>query len=245
MERQIISIYRIIILLLFSITALEVQAAGETIGVIMAGDTPYYRTIHESFVRGLKSQGIKAEVILQTPYPEEMAWINAARKVVAIDTDFIVAYGTPVVKAVLSETSETPVVFAGVYDVEGLSTRGKKVTGITAKVSIAGLLENLKGISNFSTLGIIYSSTQKETLNEANEAERLGEKFSFKAVKFNVRGQEDLAKIKGVDAIFITSSCKAMTCLDDIVRIARKQKIPTATLLGGGGERGIILTLYA
>lgn len=245
MERQIISIYRIIILLLFSITALEVQAAGETIGVIMAGDILYYRTIHESFVRGLKSEGIKAEVILQTPYPEEMAWINAARKVVAIDTDFIVAYGTPVVKAVLSETSKTPVVFAGVYDVEGLSTRGKKVTGITAKVSIAGLLKTLKGISNFSTLGIVYSSTQKETLDEANEAERLGEKFSFKSVKFNVRRQGDVSKIKGVDAIFITTSCKAMTWLDDIVKIARKQKIPTATLLGGGEKRGIILTLYA
>ena len=126
MKSQIISIYRIIIFFLFSITALEVQAAGETIGVIMAGHIPYYRTIHESFVRGLESKGIKAKVILQTPYPEEMAWINAARKVVAIDTDFIVTYGTPVLKAVLSETSKTPVVFAGVYDVEGLSTRGKK-----------------------------------------------------------------------------------------------------------------------
>ena len=113
MKSQIISIYRIIIFFcLFSITALEVQAAGETIGVIMAGYIPYYRTIHESFVRGLKSEGIKAEVILQTPYPEEMAWINAARKVVAIDTDFIVTYGTPVLKAVLSETSKTPMVFA-------------------------------------------------------------------------------------------------------------------------------------
>jgi len=36
-----------------------------------------------------------------------------------------------------------------------------------------------------------------------------------------------------------------MTWLDDIVKIARKQKIPTATLLGGGEERGIILSLYA
>src|SRR4030042_1616649 len=245
MKGRIIPICRIIIFLLFSIIVLEVQAAGETIGVIMTGDIPYYKTIHESFVRGLKSEGIKAEVVLQTPYPEEMAWIKAARKFVAIDVDFIVAYGTPVVKAVLSETSETPVVFAGVYDVEGLSTRGKKVTGITAKVSIAGLLENLKGISNFSTLGIVYSSTQKETLDEANEAERFGEKLSFKSVKFNVRRQEDVSKIKGVDAIFITTSWKAMTWLDDIVKIARKQKIPTATLLGGGEKRGIILTLYA
>jgi putative ABC transport system substrate-binding protein len=245
MKRQIICIYRIIFFLLFSITALEVQAVGETIGVIMAEYTPYYRAIHESFVRGLKSEDMEAEIILQTPYPEEMAWINAARKVVAIDTDFIVTYGTPVVKAVLSETSEKPVVFAGVYDVGSLSTRGKKVTGITSKVSIAGLLKNLKGITNFSTLGIVYSSTNKETLDEANEAERLGEKFSFKSVKFNVIRQEDVSKIKGVDAIFITTSCKAMIWLDDIVKIARKQKIPTATLLGGGEERGIILTLYA
>jgi putative ABC transport system substrate-binding protein len=222
-----------------------VQAVGETIGLIMTGYTSCYRPFYGSFVSGLKSEGIKAEVILQTPYPDEMAWINAARKVVAIDADFIVTYGTPVVKAVLSETSEIPVIFAGVYDVGGLSTRGKKVTGITSKVSIAGLLKNLKGITNFSTLGIVYSSTNKETLDEAKEAESLGEKFSFKSVKFNVIRQEDVSEIKGVDAIFITTSCKVMTWLDDIVKIARKQKIPTASLLGGGEERGIILTLYA
>jgi len=216
-----------------------------TVGVIMSGDIPYYKSIHKAFTGELNSKGIKAEIIVQTPAPDTMAWINAARKFGAIGTDVIVTYGTPATQAVISETSNISIVFAGVYDREGLGVKGGKVTGITSKVSIAGLLKNLKEIYNFSTLGIIYNSAEKGTIREAAEVERLEGQFSYKSVKFNVKGHGDISNIKGVDAILLTTSCVAMTYVDDIINVARKQKIPTATLIGGGEERGVVLTLSA
>ncbi len=215
------------------------------IGVILCTDTPYYRAIHKTFVSELSANGIKADIIVQTPAPETVAWMNAARKFTAIGTDLIVTYGSPATQAVLDENSGIPVVFAGVYDSQGLGMKGKKVTGINSKVSLAGLLKNLKAVKNVSTLGVLYNSAEKETVGEANEVERLGGQLSFKTVKVNVRSRDSIARMKNVDAILVTTSCAAMLYIDDIVSVARKHNIPTAALMAGGEERGIILTLAA
>ncbi len=243
MKRQI-GIEAIIIFLLLSITVLKSQAAEKTVGVLMSSNIPYYRAIHQTFTGELNSKGVKAEVVLQSPASEAMAWVNAARKLGAVGADIIVTYGSPAAQAAISETSNIPVIFAGIYDFGSLGMKGGKVTGITSKVSIAGLLKNLKGINNFSTLGVIYNSSEKDTVKEADEADRLQGQFSFKATKINVKGRGDLSKIKGVDAILITS-CVAMESVDEIVSIARKQKILTAALIGGGEDKGIVLTLSA
>jgi putative ABC transport system substrate-binding protein len=215
------------------------------IGVILCSDTPYYKSIHKTFASELSANGIKADIIVQTPAPETGAWMNAARKFTAIGTDLIVTYGSPVTQAVLDENSAIPVVFAGVYDSQGLSVKGRKITGINSKVSLAGLLKNLKAVKDISTLGVLYNSAEKETVGEANEVERLGGQLSFKTVKVNVRSRDSIARIRDVDALLVTTSCAAMLYIDDIVSVARKQNIPTAALMAGGEDRGIILTLAA
>lgn len=240
-KKLLIGLITSVLLLSF---VLKAQAAEKTIGVIMSSDIPYYRAIHKSFTGELNSKGIKAEVVLQTPAPDSMAWVNAARKFGAIGADVIVTYGAPATIAAASETSNIPVIFAGVYDLGSLGVKGGKVTGITSKVSIAGLLKNLKSITNFSTLGVIYNSSEKDTVKVADEVERLGGQFSFKATKITIKGPGDISKIKGVDAILITS-CVAMDSVGEIVSVARIQKIPTSALIGGGEERGIVLTLSA
>lgn len=243
MKKRTVGIAFIALVILFGFVSFGF-AKDITVGVIMSGDIPYYKSIHKAFTGELNSKGIKAEIIVQTPAPETMAWINAARKFGAIGADVIVTYGAPATIAAVSETSGIPIVFAGVYDREGLGLKSD-VTGITSKASIAGLLKNLKSINSFSTLGIIYNSAEKDTVMEAAEIERLEGQFSFKSAKFNVKGRGDLSKIKNVDAIFITTSCAAMVYVDDIVNIARKQRIPAAALTGGGEEEGIVLTLSA
>lgn len=214
------------------------------VGVIMSSDILYFRDIHNAFKENLKLVGIKADIVVQNPAPDTMAWTNAARKFVVLDMDVIVTYGGPATIAVLSETSKIPVVFAGVYKSKALGSKGN-VTGIISKVSIAGLLKTLKGIKNFSTLGILYNSAEKTTLDEVAEIKRLSGQFSFKPVKFNIRKRGDITKIQNVDAIYITSSCVAAMCVNDIISFARKQMIPTATTIGGLAEKGVLLTMFA
>ena len=104
MKRHIILIA--IITALLSVAVVQAYAAEKTIGVIMTGDIPYYKAIHKAFLAGLSEHGFgpgKVNVVLQTPAPEAMSWTNAARKLIAIDADVIVAYGR--LQPLLSSTS--------------------------------------------------------------------------------------------------------------------------------------------
>ena len=225
-----------------------VCAAEKTIGVIMTGGIPYYKELHKAFTDGLASEGIgpgKATVVLQTPTPEAMSWTNSARKLVAIGSDVIVSYGAPATLSAMNETSEIPIVFAGVYDPQALGISGKNTTGISSKVPVASLLKNFKSISNFSTLGVVYNEAEKDTVLQANEVKQLEANFGFRSIKFNFRKSDDISKITRVDALYLSTGCAAMHCVNNIIGVARKFKIPTATTIGGGESSGVVLTISA
>jgi len=223
------------------------SAADKTIGVIMTGNSPYYREIHKAFTKALSSEGIKnAEIIVQTPMPEPLSWANSARKLAAIGSDIIISYGAPATISVSKEVSGIPIVFAGVYDPAAVRISGNNITGISSKVPVISLLKNLKKISDFSTLGVVYTETEKDTLVQLNEVKQAEKSLGFTSVKFNVRKKEDTSKIEKVNALFLTTSCvSAVHCTNNIIGIARQAKIPTASTIGGGENNGVILTITA
>ena len=122
---------------------------------------------------------------------------------------------------------------------------GKNAAGVSSKVPVASLVKNLRSISNFATLGIVYSDSEKDTVLQANDVKQLEASFGYKSIRFNVKKADDVAKIANVDALFLTTGCAAMHCVSNIIGTARKAKIPTGTTIGGGEGSGIILTLSA
>jgi putative ABC transport system substrate-binding protein len=224
-------------------------AAEKTVGVIMTGNISYYKDIHKAFIEGLNQEGLfaqgKVDVVVQTPAPETMAWTNAARKLVAIGSSVIVSYGAPATMSVMSETSDIPIVFAGVYDPQALGIAAKNVTGISAKVPVTSLIKNLKSISNFKTLGVIINDSEKDSVLQANEVKQLEGSYGFSSRSFNVKRAEDASKISGVDALYLTTGCTGMHCVTNIVAIARKGKMASGATIGGGEASGVILTIAA
>lgn len=234
------------ILVLFSQS--QALAAEKTIGVIMTGNIPYYRDIHKAFTEALSSEGFgpgNVEIVLQSPNPEPMSWTNAARKLIAVGADIIVSYGAPATITAMNQTSDIPIVFAGVYDPVSIGLAGKNATGISSKVPVASLIKNLKSISNFSTLGVLYSESEKDTVLQANEIRQLEGGLNYRSVRFNIKKMEDTSRIANIDALFLTTGCAAMHCVNNIIDVARKAKIPTASTIGGGESAGIILTISA
>jgi putative ABC transport system substrate-binding protein len=224
------------------------SAAQKTIGVIMTGRIPYYKLIHKSFTESLAAEGLgpgSAEIVLQSPTPEPMSWTNAARKLVAIGSDVIVAYGAPATITAMAETSDIPIVFAGVFDPQALGVSGKNATGISSKVPIATLIKNFKNIANFSTLGIVFNDAEKDTVLQANEVKQIEAAYGFRSTRFNIRRASDTPRIANVDALLLTTGCAAMHCVNNIIGMARKAKIPTAATIGGGETSGVILTIAA
>ncbi len=240
--------YLFLVPLLILLTTNCVWAAQKTIGVIMTGNIQYYRDVNKGFTDTLAAEGFgpgSVDVITQSPSPEPMSWTNAARKLVTIGSGIIVSYGTPATISVMNETSDIPVVFAGVYDPQTLGLTGKNMTGVSSKVPLSGILKNMKSIVNFSTLGVVFNDSEKDTVAQANEVRKLESTYGFKSIRFNIKKSADTAKIANVDALLLTTGCAAMNCVSNITGIARKSKVPTASVMAGGEMSGIILTITA
>lgn len=219
-------------------------SAGKTIGVIMTGDIPYYTEIHSAFSQGISGTA-GLNIVVQKPAPEPMSWTNAARKLVAIGSDIIISYGAPATLTAIKETTSIPIIFAGVYDPEAMEIMRSNVTGISSKVSVEEAINQLKAVASVSTLGVIFNRSEKDTILQVREVKVLGGRMGFRTVLFDA-GKSDFAqKIKGVDAILLTTSCTAVCNVTQIIRAARAARIPTAATIGGAEGHGIIFTLEA
>ncbi len=226
---------------------LPAQAAQSMVGIILTGDIPYYQDMNRAFLEQLQREGFsgKFEIVTQTPAPDPVSWSNAARKMVALDVNMIVVYGAPAALAVSRETSSIPIVFAGVSEPRVLGLNGKNITGISSKFQLAGLIKNLKSIKDFSRLGIIYNTMEKDTIVQADEVARMQGQFGFKAVKMSIKSRTDAEKLHGVDALFITTSCTANQCIAGIAKVVRSLNIPACTTVSGGEAAGILMSVYA
>lgn len=244
MRKTGLNILCLVFIFLFAACGIALSAEV-TIGVIMTGNIPYYREMHKAFIEGLAAEGLgKVEILLQTPMPETMSWVNAARKMISVGADVIIAYGAPAALTALAETSEIPIVYAGVYDPQALGIMGKNASGISSKVPVASLVKNLKAVSNFATLGVVFSDSEKDTVLQANDIKQLESSFGFKSSKFNVKRSDDAARIANIDALFLTTGCAVMHCVSNIIGVARKARIPAVATIGGS-EGSVILTLSA
>jgi putative ABC transport system substrate-binding protein len=220
-------------------------AKAGTMGVIMTGDIPYYQNIHKAFVDEISGTlGEKGlEIILQKPMPDAMSWVNAARKLVTLGSEIIVAYGVPATLTTMKETSDIPIVFAGVYDPNALKIPGKNATGVDSKVSLEEVIKKLGAIKKVSKLGVVFNKSEKDTILQVKEIKKLEGSLGFTTVLINVKKKVDASKITGIDGLLITSSSVCMKDIDSIIGAARGGKIPTAAIIGGGEDKGVVLTI--
>lgn len=210
-------------------------SAEKTIGVIMPGDLPYYQELHRAFMGRLARQGISARtVIVQKPYPETISLSNAARKLIATDVNVIVAYGAPAALAVVNEQTRMPLVYAAAYEPYMSQIRAKYSTGVTIRLSLSSLLRYMRGLTKISTLGVIYSGHEEDSLLQFREISKLAGQYGVRVDGVNLtRHQEAKAKIDGLkpDAILITGSSVAHLAMPAIAESARDQKIPIGSFL--------------
>jgi putative ABC transport system substrate-binding protein len=234
------------------ITALLVTTGSfvqaQTIGVIMTGDIPYYQAINEAMLKKLapviQEKGI--EIVVQRPQPNPMSWTNAARKLKAIGSELIITYGMPATLTAMKEESKIPIVYGGVYSPKSLHISGKNATGISSTVSVRALLKNLRKLSEFSEVGIVFNKTEKDSILQAREVKKFEKGQNFKTTLLNISSNGYMEKMSSCKALILTA-CSAGMCephLPAVVQKANELKIPTAAMIEGA-EDLVVLTISA
>ncbi|MBI5056558.1 MAG: ABC transporter substrate-binding protein [Nitrospirae bacterium] len=239
-----IKAHKAIVVVLFAmlLAAPGQPAFAKSIGVIMTADTQYYRDISKVLGDAL---GKDVEIIVQKPQPDPMSWTNAARKVVGAGASVIVTLGAPATLTTMKETSDVPIIFGGVYDPDSMNMTGKNATGMSSSVPIDKVIKQLSEISKFAKLGIIFSKSEKDTIIQIRDIKKNEAAVGFESVMFSVTDQVNKDEIKGVNALLLTTCGVGMMNIKNVVDIARRDKIPTAALMSGGENTGIILTFSA
>jgi ABC-type uncharacterized transport system substrate-binding protein len=211
-------------------------SAENIIGVIMTGDIPYYQELHQAFMARLGREGISAitEVIVQKPYPDAISLSNAARKLIATDVDVIVVYGAPAAVSVLHEQTRIPMVFAAAYEPFMSQLKMRNSTGINVKLSISSLLRYLRGLKQITSLGILYSSNEEDSVAQFREISKLAGQYGIKTEGVNLKRHQDAReKLSGIkaDAILLTGSSIAHMALPAITEFAKERKTPLASFM--------------
>ena len=221
-------------------------AQAKTIGVIMTGNIPFYQAIHAAMLEELAPviEEKDIEIVMQTPVPNPMSWTNAARKLKAIGSDLIITYGMPATLTTMKEESKTPIVYGGVYSPKSLKISGKNATGISSTVSVRSLLRNLRKLTNFSEVGVVFNKTEKDSILQAREVKKFEKGLKFKTRLLNISSDDYVEKMSTCKAVILTA-CSAGMCmphLPQVVQKANELKIPTVAMLEGA-EDLVVLTI--
>ena len=139
------------------------------VGILQLMEHPSLNTIRESIIKGLADEGYTDGENLEIDYKNgqnDMTNMKTiAQAFVADKCDVIVAIATPAAQAVLSETTEIPIIFAAVTDpvdaelVDSLENPGGNVSGTSDEVSAEAIMELAKQITpGFKTIGALYSA---------------------------------------------------------------------------------------
>lgn len=241
---------RITLVLTFVVCLPTTGFSKMLVGVIMTADIPYYSEMHKSLAESLKSQlpaEEQVEFILQRPFPDPIAWSNAARKLIAIEVDLIISYGAPATQAVLYEKSEIPVVYVGVFDPAATKISGDHVTGCGYKIPLSSLLRYFKRIKDMKKLRLLYSSNEEDSVRQMVEVAKLSKEQNIPIARVDIRSHGDLRKLKGIgknDAVYITGSALAHIWIEDILSLLWQKRVPSVDIFPDPAELGVLITLY-
>ncbi|MCK4838733.1 MAG: hypothetical protein KAS94_07995, partial [Desulfobulbaceae bacterium] len=221
-------------------------ATAEMVGALMpTRNIPHYIAIHDTMTRELQALNANAEVLLQKPSPTVRAWSNATRKLIILGSDVIVAYGSATAICIGGENEDMPVVYSGAYKPTDCGIVGR-VTGMDATIPLDDLIDNLKKISNFSKLAILYSVEEQGSVKQMEDAAALAAKSGAEVIKIDAHDASSF-DLPAVDAVFLTSAgtINQKKNLQAIVENARSKKIATASVLSGTCELGVLISLSA
>lgn len=230
---------------IFLVLPVASRVQAETIGVLLTNDIPYYREMHDAFVKRLKSKGLHSRLkyLLQKPSPNPVSWRNASRKLIAADVDLIVTYGTAATLAVFNEKSGIQLIYSGLYGPLSEGLKKRSATGSYFKLPVTSAVRYLRATTQISQLGVVYSTHEEDSLHQLKEIIRLSKKYDFSVVELNLKNAANIAGLLAdwdMDAIIITSSSIASTAFPTIIRTTRHLRIPTATFLPYDGMKAAI-----
>ena len=204
------------------------------IGVSQIVDHPALNAAKQGFKDALAKAGIKAD------YDDKIANNEMSNQTLIMQQfssdkkDLVYAITTPTAQAAKNQVDKNiPVVFASVTDPKSAGLVG--ISNVTGTSGAAPVEENLKLMKELfpkaKNIGIIYNSSEQNSVSEVNNLKRLAPKYGFNVVDKSVTNGTELVSaanlvVKQADLLYAIQDNTVASYISAILDIFNREKKP-------------------
>lgn len=231
-----------------SVFATSVDSGSIVIAAMLSSDQPRYRDAHRAFLKAMAARGYaspSAEIILQTPNPDQLSWSNTIRKFNAYRPNLIIAYGASAALTAVKESDGIPVVSVDVYSAE-LPLKG--MCGVSSRVPMISLLKTIRGIRPYTKIGVLYSPREIGSVRQLDEIRKHTSQFGMKLIEGSVTTTASLDSalqqvIDKSEVVLVTESAIVCRQFERVISRARARNLPVVATMPDAVEKGALVSL--
>ena len=196
----------------------------------------------EGFIEGLKEKGFEEGKNLKINYQNAQGDMAIAKTIsdqfVTSNVDLIFAIATSSLQASYNSTKDIPIVFTAVTDpidagvAKSWESSGTNVTGTSDMVSMEKQLELLtKLVPDIKTIGVIYNSSEANSLAQVQELKKEAEKKNIKVKEISVTTVNEInqnltAALGEIDALYAPTDNTVASAYDLVGNLCINKNIP-------------------
>lgn len=196
----------------------------------------------EGFIAELVANGIpESSIEVQNAQGEQANCATIATKFVNDQVDLILAVATPAAQASAQATSSIPILATAVTDFEVAGLTASNITGTSDMNPIAEQMNLLtKIVPDAETVGVMYCSSEDNSILQAEVAKAELEKLGIKAVEYTAADTNEIQQVVQsavgkVDAIYIPTDNMFAQAIPTVIMVTEQAKIPVIC-----GESGMV-----
>ncbi|HEM3427703.1 TPA: ABC transporter substrate-binding protein [Streptococcus suis] len=226
------------------------QASSDVVkvGVLQYMEHESLTAAREGFVAELEANGYKEGEKLVLDYQNaqgDQANLQTISEQLIDGNDIVLAIATPSAQSLATVSTETPIVFTAVTDplsadlVESIEKPGGLLTGTSDQAPIDKQVELLgQAVPDAKTVGILYTTSERNSEVQVEQAKKLLEKADYKVVVKGVTSTNEVqdattSLMKDVDALFIPTDNTVASTMTMIGELSVEHKVP---VIGGSTD---------
>ncbi|MEQ8966526.1 MAG: ABC transporter substrate-binding protein [Azospirillaceae bacterium] len=198
------------------------------------------------------TEGETLEIMFDTAQGNPATAAQIARQFVGEGPDIIVPISTPSAQAVVSATSDIPVVFTAVTDplaaqlVSDMMAPGGNVTGVSDMSPLADHLDLIREVMpEAETIGVPYNPGEANAVVLLDRLEELAPGMGFEIVRVTASRTADVmgaaqSLVGRVDAIYVPTDNTIVSAFESVVGVGQDNDIPVFAGDTASVERGAI-----
>ncbi|MGI6622258.1 MAG: ABC transporter substrate-binding protein [Clostridiaceae bacterium] len=235
------------------------EKKNPVVGIIQYMEHVALDSAREGFINALKDNGyVEGENItfdIQNAQGDQTNLSTISDRFVSNNVDLVLAIATPAGQSIAGKTTKIPILGTAITDyvdarlAQSNEAPGLNVSGTTDMNPIKEQIELLvKLVPDAKTVGVLYTSSEDNSILQAKIAREYIEKMGLKYVEVTVSNSNDvqqatLSIVEKCDAIYIPTDNTFATAMPTVYGVTSKSKTPVICGEAGMVESGGLATL--